>query len=106
MGGDGTNCSSPIFATIIGILNQYQINRGKSKLGFLNPVLYQMYCDESTILNDITIGNNWCTEDTCCPTNNNGGSNFGYNATAGYDTLTGLGTPNVSKMMEWLDKHL
>lgn len=103
---DGTSCSSPIFASIIGILNQYQVNRGKTKLGFINPVLYQMYLDEPKIFNDITIGNNWCTEDMCCPTNKQGDSNFGYNATKGYDTVTGLGTPNVSKMMDWLNKNL
>ena len=106
MGVDGTSCSSPIFATILSILNQYQVNRGKPKLGFFNQVLYQMYNDDSTIFNDITIGNNWCTEDMCCPTNKNGGSNFGYNATKGYDTVTGLGTPNVSKIMKWLNQHL
>ena len=40
---DGTSCSSPLFATIVTLLNQHQIANGKSKLGFINPVLYMMY---------------------------------------------------------------
>ena len=28
IGADGTSCSSPIFASIIGLLNDYQISKG------------------------------------------------------------------------------
>ena len=62
--------------------------------------------DDPTIFNDIIEGNNWCTEQNCCPTNNLGGSDFGYKASKGYDPVTGLGTPNVTKMKDWLKKNI
>ena len=105
MGVDGTSCSSPIFAGIISILNHHQISLGKSKLGFFNPVLYNMFYTDPTIFNDIVVGHNWCTEQICCPLRQDNGSDFGYMATTGYDPVTGLGTPNVNKMIDWLDKH-
>ena len=35
----GTSCSSPIFASVISLLNDRLIAAGKSPLGFLNPFL-------------------------------------------------------------------
>lgn len=35
----GTSCSSPIFASIIALLNDELESAGKSRLGFLNPFL-------------------------------------------------------------------
>ena len=95
MGVDGTSCSSPVFASLITLLNDYQVSKGKPKLGFVNPVLYQM----AETFNDITVGNNWCTEMQCC------NSTFGYEAAVGWDPVTGLGTPNFGKMAEWLDAN-
>ena len=37
---EGTSCSSPIFASLISIINDGLIAAGKSPLGFLNPFLY------------------------------------------------------------------
>ena len=96
---DGTSCSSPVFAAIIALLNDHQITKGKAKLGFINPLLYKMYNDNPRIFNDITEGNNKCTESMCC------NYSFGYEATEGWDPVTGLGTPNVGLMLEWLDKN-
>ena len=102
---DGTSCSSPIFASIISILNDHQVKRGKPKLGFVNPILYQMHDSNPEIFKDITVGNNWCTEQMCCDTKDSGGSDFGFQASKGYDPVYGLGTPNVNLMKEWLDKN-
>ena len=98
MSVDGTSCSAPIFATLVALLNDYQLSQGKSKLGFINPLLYKMAKDD--IFNDITTGNNWCTEFNCC------GSEFGYESSVGWDPVTGLGTPNLGLMMDWLDKNM
>jgi len=48
----GTSCSSPIFASIISLINDRLIAAGKSQLGFLNPFLYA----NPTAFNDITTG--------------------------------------------------
>lgn len=101
---DGTSCSSPVFAGIIAVLNGYQMSHGRPKLGFVNPLLYKMWADEPDTFNDIVNGHNWCTEAGCCPGNLTDGSAFGFSATKGYDPVTGLGTPNVGKMLEWLNK--
>jgi len=104
-GVDGTSCSSPIFASLIALLNSHQQSKGKSKLGFINPILYNMANDNPLIFNDITEGSNWCTEQGCCDVRADGGSDFGYKASKGYDPVYGLGTPNIGLMIEWLDKN-
>lgn len=51
---DGTSCSSPIFASVIALLNDKLIAAGKKPLGFLNPFLYS--AAGSAALNDVTSG--------------------------------------------------
>lgn len=50
----GTSCSSPIFASVIGLLNDELLNSGKPVLGYLNPWLYA----NPGAFNDITTGIN------------------------------------------------
>ncbi|KAG1805581.1 peptidase S8/S53 domain-containing protein [Suillus subaureus] len=80
---DGTSCSSPTFASFVSMLNDARLNVGKTPLGFLNPFLYST---GYTGLNDITVGNN-----PGCGTQ-------GFNATTGWDPVSGLGTPNFEKL--------
>ena len=96
---DGTSCSSPVFAALVALLNDHQVSLGKPKLGFINPLLYKMWSDDRTIFTDITKGNNWCTEMQCCS------QALGFEATKGWDPVTGLGTPNFGHMVAWLDAH-
>ncbi|KAJ7915134.1 family S53 protease-like protein [Mycena leptocephala] len=79
---DGTSCSSPTFAAIVALLNDGRVAAGKSPLGFLNPFLYS--AAGRAALNDITTGTN-----PGCNTN-------GFSARAGWDPVTGLGTPNFA----------
>lgn len=102
---DGTSCASPIMAGIVALLNKHQELRGRSSMGMITPVLYSMYYDDPTIFNHVQPGNNWCTEMECCPTREDGGSDFGYMSGKGFDPVTGLGTPNVGRMLEWLDRN-
>ncbi|KAJ7454305.1 family S53 protease-like protein [Mycena galericulata] len=80
----GTSASSPVFASVIALLNDERIAAGKSPLGFLNPLLYSPA--GRAALNDITDGKN------------PGCSTPGFNATAGWDPVTGLGSPNYAKL--------
>ena len=75
----GTSCSSPIFASVIALLNDRLIAAGRLPLGFLNPFLYST---GASALNDVTSGSN------------------GFPAVAGWDPVTGLGTPNFEKLLE------
>lgn len=101
---DGTSCSSPIAAGVIAILNGIQEAKGNKPLGFLNPLLYKMHQDDSSIFNDVVEGNNFCTEYNCCPQRNDGGSDFGYLSSKGWDPVTGLGTLNVGKITNYLSQ--
>ncbi|KAI5118434.1 hypothetical protein M0805_009712 [Coniferiporia weirii] len=83
---EGTSCSSPIFASVIALLNDRLVAAGKSKLGFLNPFLYSSA--GAAALNDITSGSN-----PGCDTN-------GFPARKGWDPVTGLGTPNFAKLLK------
>lgn len=96
---DGTSCSSPIFAGIISYLNDHQRNKGKKPLGFANPVLYQMWRDDPSTFQDITVGNSACTEYRCCS------KDYGFVPSKGWDVVSGLGTPNIGRMVEWLNKN-
>ncbi|KAJ5726859.1 Tripeptidyl-peptidase sed2 [Penicillium malachiteum] len=96
---DGTSCAAPTFAGVIALLNDARIQAGKAPMGFLNPWLYS---DGRTALNDITTGGS-----TGCDGNGrfsgptNGGPIVPYaswNATQGWDPVTGLGTPDFAKM--------
>lgn len=49
---DGTSCASPIFSSVIALINDQLLNAGKSPLGFLNPWLYA----NPGAFNDITKG--------------------------------------------------
>jgi tripeptidyl-peptidase-1 len=80
----GTSCSSPIFASVIGLLNDALISAGKPPLGFLNPWLYST---AASALTDITSASNYG-----CSTSP------GFSAKAGWDPVTGLGTPNFAKL--------
>ncbi|KIK63626.1 hypothetical protein GYMLUDRAFT_40692 [Collybiopsis luxurians FD-317 M1] len=78
----GTSCSSPIFSSVIALLNDELLKAGKSPLGFINPWIYA----NPQAFNDITTGNN-----PGCGTQ-------GFPAKVGWDPVTGLGTPNYSAL--------
>jgi tripeptidyl-peptidase-1 len=92
---DGTSCSCPVFAGFLSLVNGYRISQGKAKVGFANPLLYQVYAQNNAAFNDIVQGDNKCTESQCCDT--------GFYATPGWDATSGLGTPNYSQFVSAMD---
>ena len=100
---DGTSCSSPIFASLVSLLNAHQVSKGKHLLGHVAPVLYGMA--EAGVFNSSIVGHNYCTEFQCCDVRKDGGSDFGFVSNNGYDPVTGLGVPDVGKMLKWLDQN-
>jgi len=92
----GTSASSPAFAGIIALLNDQRLKNGQSPVGFANPLLYKMAAEHPTAFNDVTSGDNICTEDGCAS------SCKGFRAYKGWDPVTGLGTPNVQEMLNYL----
>ncbi|KAJ7230048.1 family S53 protease-like protein [Mycena pura] len=77
----GTSASSPTFAGIIALINDRLKAAGKPALGFLNPFLYA----NPSAFTDVTTGHN---SGFVCPA-----TSVAFDAVAGWDALTGLGTP-------------
>jgi len=85
----GTSLSCPQWAGLVAIADQ--INGGG--LGLLNPGLYKIGASASRYASDfydVTVGNN---------TNPTFPSVPGYDATTGWDPVTGLGTPNAANLV-------
>ena len=100
-GVDGTSCSTPIMAGLVTYLNSIRKNAGGTSLGFINPLLYKMYNDDPTIFNVITGGRTSCTESMCCS------QDYGFNINIGtWSPVSGLGSPNVGKMIEYLKNNV
>jgi len=95
-GVGGTSCSSPIVAAIFTLLNDYVITKTGKPLGFMNPLLYKMAANCPTCFNDITKGDNICTEDGCSP------GCYGFTCTQGWDPVSGLGSPRYPAMLNYI----
>lgn len=78
----GTSASVPTVASLVVLLNDARLRAGKSKVGFLNPVLYA----HPEAMNDITSGENY------------GCGRRAFIAGSGWDPVTGLGTPDLKKL--------
>jgi subtilase family serine protease len=97
----GTSVGAPSFAGIVAILNQATQSSG---LGNINTTIYSIAGTTPSAFHDITSGNNIvpCTSGTPtsgaasvrCPTS--APFQIGYNAGAGYDLVTGLGSVNAN----------
>jgi len=95
-GVGGTSCSSPIVAGIVTLLNDYVITKTGKPLGFISPLLYKMAAAHPKAFNDITTGDNICTEDGCSS------SCYGFHCTKGWDPVTGLGSPVYPEMLNYI----
>jgi kumamolisin len=74
----GTSAVAPLYAGLFARINQALLQKAKSRVGFVNPALYQ----HASAFRDIVSGNN--------------GS---FNAGPGWDPTTGLGTPDGAKIL-------
>jgi len=81
----GTSQSTPIFASLINRIVEERLAAGKTSLGFLNPAFYK----RPSMLNDIVNGTNY------------GCGSTAFRASPGWDAVTGLGTPNYPKMLQY-----
>merc|ERR1711907_510905 len=85
----GTSASAPAFAGVVALLNEARAQKGMKPLGFLNPFLYA----NPEAFKDVTKGTNAIGR-------GNGPIKYGFNATAGWDPATGLGSPIFPKLLE------
>ncbi|KAI0676454.1 family S53 protease-like protein [Trametes maxima] len=88
----GTSASSPTFAAMVALVNDRLLASERKPLGFLNPLLYRP--NATSVFNDITEGNN-----PGCGTD-------GFTALEGWDPVTGLGTPDFTKLLNFVEASL
>ena len=74
----GTSAVAPLYAALFARINQALVQKGKSRVGFVNAALYQ----NPTAFHDIVSGNNGA-----------------FSAGPGWDPTTGLGSPDGTKIL-------
>ncbi|WYZ40940.1 hypothetical protein EsH8_IV_001281 [Colletotrichum jinshuiense] len=103
-GFQGTSAAAPIWAGMVGMVNAALIQAGKPPMGFLNPWLYGPGLQA---MNDVSTGQSiGCTGTTGFGTQQfppEFGAklvpNASWPAVPGWDAVTGLGTPDIGKML-------
>ena len=110
----GTSVGTPQFAGILALANQALVNAGKSRLGNPNQALYQIAANTyplttptSWAFNDITTGNNIVATQAnaptpVCPAASQPAGLIGYCAGVGYDLVSGLGSIDVTALIDAL----
>jgi subtilase family serine protease len=86
--GGGTSAASPLFAGIVAIADQY----AHTRLGLINPALYQLERQHAPGIVDVTRGNNTVS----FTLNGTTVTVEGYPAKPGYDLVTGVGTVDAA----------
>jgi len=87
----GTSYSAPLWASFMALINQQAAENNQPSVGFLNPILYQIGQNPTQYAKDFhdMIGGN----NDCC------GQAVYYNVVAGYDLVSGWGTPNGQNLI-------
>lgn len=118
IGIGGTSLAAPTFAGVLALVNQARFARGKGAIGFVNPALYTLpvgepgtvelpitdvrppstptallrgYSNDPTEVRLVTINSAPNANATAAAE----GADTSYRTRAGYDEVTGLGTPNI-----------
>jgi len=91
-GGGGTSQSSPIWTGLCALINQARATAGLSPVGLLGPKVYPLY--GTAAFNQITTGSS-NGMDAFTTSANNGA----YTVGANYNLVTGLGSPNMSRLI-------
>jgi hypothetical protein len=102
----GTSASTPSFTGVLALADQ----AAGGRLGNVNPLLYALATTTPSAFHDITTGSNLiaCTPGgdagcaTDCPDPSVGASCYGYQAVAGYDCASGLGSIDATKLVSAL----
>jgi hypothetical protein len=89
----GTSFSAPLWAGFTALMNQQAVANGLPTVGFINPAIYHIgtNANYTSCFHDITVGNN-----------TSGSSPGKFYAVAGYDLVTGWGSPSGSNLINVL----
>jgi len=114
-GEGGTSAAAPSMAGIAALLSNkfYRINPSIAGQGNLNPLLYKIAAQSNTPFHDITVASsgvgacdvtvpsmcNNSTPGASANSTSDAGGLQGYQVTAGYDEVTGLGSLDVANFL-------
>jgi subtilase family serine protease len=117
----GTSLASPLFAGVLALVNQGRAAVGKSTVGFVNPALYTLDRSDSSgpyaAITDVTKPSSPTAvlrgyvsnlHELRVVTINSSphplveGADSSLRTTAGYDNVTGVGTPNIPALIDAL----
>ena len=79
----GTSAGTPVFASMVALVNDMRLRKGMPVLGWLNPMLYSEGL--KGVFNDIVEGTSY-------------GCGKSFNTTVGWDAVTGLGTVDFRRL--------
>lgn len=94
----GTSGSAAAFAGAVASLNEYRLTAGLSVLGLLNPRLYAIQANASDggVFTDVTEGSSvGCVGNEAFQV-----GVASWNATVGWDPVSGLGYPDVATLLD------
>lgn len=86
----GTSAGAPTFAGIVADI----VQAAGSRVGFLNPTLYSLAASDSSVFHDVATG--------CSLVKVGSNIQNGYCASAGWDFVTGWGSPDAAKLAQHL----
>jgi len=102
----GTSVAAPIWAAIVALMNQARRMVGLPRVGFVNPLLYALRKEKPSPFRDISEGS---TDVAMNVLNAHGKAVIhrlsGYSAGAGWDPATGLGVPNVARLIDLVTRQ-
>lgn len=99
--GGGTSAAAPWWAGVWALATSISLQTTGKPLGPANPLLYHLASSQPACFHDIQVGNNKCPfgplwQGKSC----NCSSCEGFETAKGWDPVTGLGTPNVSCILD------
>ncbi|WP_157439902.1 Ig-like domain repeat protein [Terracidiphilus gabretensis] len=104
-GVGGTSAAAPAFAGMLALINQKV--GASTRLGQANWILYDLAAAAPGAFHQITTGNNSVVCKSGSPDCGSNDFMTGYNAGSGYNLATGLGSVDVSKLIQaWGDDSL
>jgi kumamolisin len=99
----GTSIAAPVWAAIMARVNQARRASGLPRVGFVNPLLYQLRNATPGPFRQIVAG---ATDVAMTVVNRQGQATAydlpGYECRQGWDPVSGLGVPNVANLIEHL----
>ncbi|HVK70166.1 MAG TPA: S53 family peptidase [Polyangium sp.] len=102
----GTSVAAPIWAAIVALMNQARRAAGLGRVGFVNPMLYALRKENPAPFREISEGS---TDVAMNVLNAHGKAVIhrlsGYSAGPGWDPATGLGVPDVTRLIELVTRQ-